>query len=41
MRSERKHITAVLEDDTEAKEFIYGGKKTEHPATQPPSHPGV
>ena len=28
MRSDRKHITAVLEDDAEAKDFIYGGKKT-------------
>ena len=38
MRSERKHITAVLEDDTEAKEFIYGGKKLN---IQPPSHPAT
>ncbi len=36
MPSGRKHITAVLEDDREAKQFIYGGKKS---AVQPPSHP--
>ena len=28
MRPDRKHITAILEDEKEAKEFIYGGKKT-------------
>lgn len=30
-----KHITSVLEDDQEARDFIYGGKKIE---SQPPSH---
>jgi hypothetical protein len=34
MPSDRKHITAVLEDDKEAKDFIYGGKKANN---QPPS----
>jgi hypothetical protein len=35
MRSDRKHITAVLEEDKEAREFIHGGKRS---ALQPPSH---
>jgi len=34
MRSDRKHITAVLDDDAEAKNFIHGGKNTD---VQPPS----
>jgi hypothetical protein len=39
MPSGRKHITSVLEEETEAKEFIHGGKKTNdethgHLATQ-------
>jgi hypothetical protein len=28
MPSDRKHITAVLEEEKEVKDFIYGGKKT-------------
>jgi hypothetical protein len=39
MPTDRKHITSVLEDEREAKDFIHGGKKTNHqthgyPATQ-------
>jgi hypothetical protein len=35
----RKHITAVLEPDVEAKEFIHG--KTRHPATRVANHPAT
>jgi hypothetical protein len=34
MRSDRKHITAVLEEEKDVKDFIYGGKKA---GSQPPS----
>jgi hypothetical protein len=34
MPSGRKHITVVLEDDKEAKDFIYSGKKVN---AEPPS----
>jgi hypothetical protein len=40
MRSDRKHITSVLEKDDDALNFIHGGKSaprpSSHPATQPP-----
>jgi hypothetical protein len=36
----RKHISAVLQENPEAEDFIFGGKSTRqpssHPATQPP-----
>ena len=36
MPSDRKHITAILEEEKEVKDFIYGGKRA---GSQPPSHP--